>query len=63
WLFTQFSIPISITQAVIGGIFGASLVKRCVIFNRVMLYEIIGSWIAITLISFILSMLIMKAFV
>ncbi len=63
WLFTQFSIPISITQAVIGGIFGASLVKKHVIFNRVMLYEIVGSWIAITTISFILSMLIMKAFV
>ncbi len=63
WLFTQFSIPISITQAVIGGIFGASLAKRRVIFNRAILYEIVGSWIAITLISFLLSMLIMKAFV
>ncbi|MEM3437887.1 MAG: inorganic phosphate transporter [Nitrososphaerales archaeon] len=62
WIFTQFSIPISITQAIFGGIFGASLVKKYVIFNRVMLYEVIVSWIAIATISFILSMLIMKAF-
>lgn len=63
WIFTQFSIPISITQAVIGGIVGVSLVKRYVIFNKIILYEIIGSWIAITTISFILSALIVKAFV
>jgi len=63
WLFTQFSIPISITQAFIGGIFGAGLIKRHVIFNRIILYEIVGSWIAITTISFMLSMFIMKAFV
>ncbi|MCP8319530.1 MAG: inorganic phosphate transporter [archaeon] len=63
WLFTQFSIPISITQAFIGGIFGASLIKRHVMFNRIILYEIVGSWVAITAISFISSMLIMKAFV
>jgi PiT family inorganic phosphate transporter len=62
WLFTQFGIPISMTQAVIGGIFGAGLAKRYVMFNRAMLYEVIGSWIAITTISFILSMLIMKVF-
>ena len=62
WFFTQFSIPISITQAVIGGILGAALIKRHVIFNRIVLYEIIGSWVAIITISFIISMLIMKAF-
>lgn len=61
WFFTQFSIPISLTQAVIGGIFGAALIKRHVIFNRIVLYEIIGSWAAIITISFVLSMLIMKA--
>ncbi len=62
WIFTQFSIPISITQAFIGGILGAGLIKRHVVFNRIILYEIIGSWVAITAISFISSMLIMKAF-
>lgn len=62
WFFTQFSIPISITQAVIGGILGAALIKRHVIFNRIVLYEIIGSWAAIITISFMISMLIMKAF-
>ncbi|MEM3451382.1 MAG: inorganic phosphate transporter [Nitrososphaerales archaeon] len=62
WIFTQFSIPISITQAIVGGIFGAGLVKRYVMFNRIILYEIIIGWIAIATIGFILSMLVMKVF-
>ncbi|MGQ9718832.1 MAG: anion permease [Nitrososphaerales archaeon] len=62
WLFTQFSIPISMTQAIVGGIIGAGLVKRHVIFNRNILYEIIGSWVVVTTIGFIISLLIMGAF-
>ncbi|NWG10041.1 MAG: inorganic phosphate transporter [Nitrososphaerales archaeon] len=62
WLFTQFSIPISMTQAIVGGIIGAGLVKRHVIFNRIILYEIIGSWIVVITIGFIMSVLIMRFF-
>jgi len=62
WLFTQFSIPISMTQAIVGGIVGAGLVKRNVIFNRIILYEIIGSWVAVTTIGFMISVLIMRFF-
>ncbi|MCP8305218.1 MAG: inorganic phosphate transporter [archaeon] len=62
WSFTQYSIPISITQAVIGGIVGAGLIKRHVIFNRTILYEVIGSWVAVTAIGFTLSFSIIKTF-
>ncbi|MCP8312407.1 MAG: inorganic phosphate transporter family protein [Candidatus Methylarchaceae archaeon HK02M1] len=62
WFFTQYSIPISITQAVIGGIVGAGFIKRHVIFNRTILYEVIGSWVAVMVIGFTLSFSIIKIF-
>lgn len=62
WAFTQFSIPISMTQAVIGGVVGAGLIKRYAVFNRAVLYEIIGGWVIVTFVGFILSALVIGLF-
>lgn len=43
-LFTQFSMPISISQAVVGGILGAASTKRIVVRNRRIIREILVGW-------------------
>jgi PiT family inorganic phosphate transporter len=64
WVFTQFSIPLSLTQAVIGGMIGAGTAKGPTIFNRKKVLEIIASWVLVTalsaLIAFLISHLILE---
>jgi PiT family inorganic phosphate transporter len=43
-LFTQFSMPISISQAVVGGILGAASTKRIVVRNSRIVREILVGW-------------------
>ncbi|MCD6538981.1 anion permease [Candidatus Bathyarchaeota archaeon] len=43
-LFTQFGLPVSITQALIGGIFGAGLSKKIRLINKRMIRRIIAGW-------------------
>lgn len=44
-VFTQFSIPISISQGVVGGVLGAAYTKRVMIRNRRVTREILFGWI------------------
>jgi len=44
-LFTQLRMPISISQAVIGGMNGASITKRMAITNRESIREIVVGWV------------------
>ena len=61
-LFTQFGMPISISQAVIGGMGGAASVKRMAITNKRIIQQVIAGWtvgpIAGAIVSFLLTRII-----
>jgi len=58
--FTQFGLPVSITQALIGGIFGIGLAKRIVLMNKRMVKNIIMGWALTPLIGVVMSYLIIR---
>lgn len=45
WIFIQFGIPVSTSQAIVGGVAGAGLVKGTAAVSRRKLGEIAGAWI------------------
>ncbi len=49
WLFTQFSIPVSLTQVVIGGMLGAGSARGPTVINRSVLVTMIRDWVIVTL--------------
>ena len=55
WLATQLAIPVSVTQCLVGGMFGAALTKRIAIVNRRLSLEVIASWVVIPLAAFFLA--------
>lgn len=55
WAGTQFALPISIAQCVLGGMFGASLAKRLAVMNDKLVYETVLSWLVVPLLAFGLS--------
>jgi len=57
-LFTQFGLPVSITQALVGGIFGISLAKKIALINKRMVRNIIAGWILAPIIGALISYLI-----
>lgn len=56
WVGTQFALPISIAQCVLGGMFGASLAKRLAVMNRKLVYETVLSWLVVPTIAFIMAL-------
>lgn len=58
--FTQFGLPVSITQALIGGIFGIGLAKRMALINKRTVGNIIKGWILAPIIGAATSYLIMR---
>jgi PiT family inorganic phosphate transporter len=54
-LFTQFGIPVSTTQAIIGAIVGAGIVKGLSTIKRKKLYEIFAGWILTPIISCLIA--------
>ena len=56
--FTQFGIPVSVSQAVIGGVFGAAIPRNVVVRNDRLTKEIILGWTAAPLVGAILAFLI-----
>jgi phosphate/sulfate permease len=60
--FTQLSLPVSISQVVIGGMSGAASVKRMAITNKRIIQQVIAGWtigpLAGVAISFLLIRLI-----
>ncbi len=56
WVGTQFALPISIAQCVLGGMFGASLAKRLAVMNTKLVFETVLSWFTIPLLAFILGL-------
>ncbi len=57
-LFTQFHFPVSITQAIIGGIIGTGLVKGYSELNKKTVKNLGLSWILAPLLSFVLTFLL-----
>jgi phosphate/sulfate permease len=57
WVGTQFALPISIAQCVLGGMFGASIARSLSIMNRKLVYETVLSWVVVPLSAFIAAML------
>jgi len=62
-IFTQMHLPVSITQAVIGGIIGTGLVKGYRELNRKTLKNLAISWVLAPILSFLLTLgIIMLSF-
>lgn len=55
WIATQLAIPISASQCLIGGMFGAALTKKFKILNRRLSVEVLTSWAVIPLAAFALA--------
>jgi phosphate/sulfate permease len=49
WLFTQFALPVSLTQVVIGGMLGAGTARGPTIINRSEILSMVGHWVLVTL--------------
>jgi phosphate/sulfate permease len=57
WVGTQFALPISIAQCVLGGMFGASLAKRVAVMNTRLVNETILSWFTVPMLAFVFALL------
>jgi phosphate/sulfate permease len=55
WVATQLAIPVSVSQCLIGGMFGAALTKKIAIVNRRLSLEVVASWVVIPLAAFFLA--------
>lgn len=58
--FIQFGLPVSITHAIVGGIFGIGLAKRTVIMNKRLIRNIIAGWIFAPIIGAAVSFIIVR---
>ncbi len=62
WVATQLAIPISVSQCLIGGMFGAAFTKKIAIVNRRLSLEIVSSWVIVPIIAFVAATLLTPAF-
>jgi inorganic phosphate transporter, PiT family len=60
WVGTELSIPISISQCLMGGMFGAAWTKQFSVINARLAVENIGSWVAVPLGAFLLGLLFIR---
>lgn len=61
WLGTQLAIPISISQCLLGGMFGAALTKQISVVNERLAGESVALWVLVPLAGFVLAFLIVRA--
>jgi PiT family inorganic phosphate transporter len=59
--FTEFGIPVSVSQAVVGGIFGAAIPRKIVVRNDRLTREIIVGWTLAPLLGAVLAFLLSSA--
>ena len=52
---TQLAIPVSVSQCLIGGMFGAAFTKKIAIVNERLSLEVVASWVVIPLAAFVLA--------
>lgn len=55
---TLLGIPVSVTQCLVGGMFGAALTKKIAIVNRRLSLEVVASWVVIPLAAFFLAVVL-----
>jgi len=55
WLYTQFSIPASLTQTVVSGMMALSIYSRPSIVNYRTMFELVGSWPFFLLVSIMVA--------
>ncbi len=60
WVGTQFAIPISISQCLLGGMFGAAFTKQTSAINTRLAAESIVMWVAVPLGAFLLGLLLIR---
>ena len=60
WVATQLGIPISVSQCLIGGMFGAAFTKKIAIVNRRLSLEVVSSWVVIPLAAFTLAAILVS---
>lgn len=60
WVATQLSIPISVSQCLLGGMFGAAFTKKIAIVNRRLSLEVVSSWVVIPLAAFSLAAILVS---
>jgi phosphate/sulfate permease len=58
WVATQLAIPVSVSQCLIGGMFGAAFTRRIAIVNRRLALEVVSSWVVVPLAAFFLALVI-----
>jgi PiT family inorganic phosphate transporter len=58
WVATQFAIPISITQCLLGGMFGAAYTKKIAVVNRRLALEVVASWLVVPAAAFVVAVVI-----
>jgi phosphate/sulfate permease len=55
WIGTQLAFPISISQCLLGGMFGAAYTRRVAVINRNLVYETVLLWIVAPAICFAIA--------
>ncbi len=58
WVGTQLTLPISITQCLLGAMFGVAFTKRIRVVNRGLAVETVSSWVLVPLSAFLVSLVI-----
>lgn len=56
--FTQFGIPVSVSQAVVGGVFGAAIPRKIVVRNDRLTREIILGWTVAPVVGAVLALIL-----
>jgi PiT family inorganic phosphate transporter len=61
WVGTQFAIPLSISQCLLGGMFGAAYTKSIAVLNRRLVEETTSVWILAPILSFVVAYVLVPA--
>lgn len=55
WVGTQFAIPMSISQCVLGGMLGAAYTKNITVLNRRLAAETVSVWVVVPVLAFLVG--------
>ncbi|MFQ5941222.1 MAG: inorganic phosphate transporter [Nitrososphaerales archaeon] len=58
WIFTQVSLPVSLSQVLIGGLIGVNLYRKPRAYNKNALIKLVASWVGVTLVSFFAALVL-----
>lgn len=58
WLGTQFQVPMSISQCVLGGMLGSAFSQKAAFINVRLAYEALSTWVLVPVVAFIIAFMI-----